>query len=127
MIDITPLPMTEADKRHHTERARQRGSVSIGMAGGTKTDMADMGLLFAETHAPFSPQDILVSPDGRVWVLRTQPVDVTEIVYDVFDGAGRRVDRVQLPAASHIVGFGTRAVLVRHDANGHVELRKFAL
>jgi hypothetical protein len=127
VIDITPLPMTEADKRHHTERARQRGGVSIGMTGGGKTDMADLGLLFAETKAPFNPQEVLVSPDGRVWVLRTQPLEVADIVYDVFDGAGRRVDRVQLPADSRIVGFGARAVLVRTDANGRFELRKFAL
>ena len=125
-IEITPLPMTEADKQAYRERAKAR-SASVGVAGGSGAGADDLGLLFAETKAPFNPQDVSVSPDGRVWVMRTQPFGVAEVVYDVFDRTARRADRIQLPAGSRIVGFGGASVLVRHEGNGRTELRKYAL
>jgi hypothetical protein len=49
-------------------------------------------------------------------------------VYDVFDGRGVRIDRVELPARSRVVGFGRGAVYVsERDADDLPHLRKYAL
>jgi sugar lactone lactonase YvrE len=123
-IAYTPLPMTEADRKHYAAAAGP--VVSVGLTGAARTDAAAMGLLFAETRAPFHPDDISVSPEGRVWVMRAQPFGLRAVVYDGFDSAGRRADRIELPAGSRIVGFGPGSIYVRHiDEAARCELRKY--
>jgi hypothetical protein len=126
IVDYTPLPMTEADKK--SVASNRRGSVGIGPAGGPATDLSKLPLLFAPTKPPFEPDGVLVSPDSLVWVLRTAHVDATTAIYDVFDGAGRRADRIELPGNTRIVGFGRGVVYARHvDPAGRCELRKYGL
>ena len=50
--------------------------------------------------------------DGRIWV-RTIPTKPTTggAIYDVIDGSGTLVDRVQVPAGTTIVGFGKGGVV----------------
>lgn len=50
--------------------------------------------------------------DGRVWV-RTIPTTATSggAIYEVIDGSGNLVDRVQVPAGTTIVGFGKGGVV----------------
>ena len=57
-----------------------------------------------------------MSPAGQVWVQRTTAAEVTDVVYDVFDSSGKRIDRVKLPDGSRVVGFGSWSVLVRSTA-----------
>jgi hypothetical protein len=124
IVEHDILPMTEADKQHYA--ATRKGTVGVGMTGGAKIDDASMGLLFAPTKAPFEPDDVQVSPEGRVWVMRARPIEARDVVYDVFDGAARREHRIQFPAGSRVIGFGPGSVYVRHnDEQGRCELRKF--
>jgi hypothetical protein len=96
------------------------------VSGGARTDSAATEMLFSSTRAPFDPDDVAVSLDGRVWVARTGPLGETTRTFDVFDHAGRRVDRLALPAEGRLVGFGSGAIYVRYPAaEGKVELRKF--
>ena len=126
VIDYVPLPMTEADKKHFA--SNRRGGVSIGPVGGPPTDLSKLQLLFAPTKPPFEPDGVLVSPDSVVWVLRTAPIDASAVIYDVFDGTGRRADRIELPGNARIVGFGQGVVYARHvDEAGRCELRKYGL
>ena len=126
VIDHTPLPMTDADKQKHA--SNRRGGVGIGPAGGPRTDVSKLALLFAPTKPPFEPDGVLVSPDARVWVLRTAPLDAGAVIYDVFDGTGRRTDRIELPGEARIVGFGRGAVYARHvDEAGRCELRRYGM
>ena len=125
VIDYSPVPMTDADKDHY-RRTVGRGTASVGMTGGARTDSAATDMLFSSTKAPFDPDDVAVSPDGRVWVARTGPLGETTQTFDVFDQAGRRVDRIALPAGGRLVGFGSGAIYVRYPAGeGKVELRKY--
>lgn len=59
--------------------------------------------------------------DGRIWV-RTIPTKPTTggAIYDVIDGTGKLVDRVQVPTGTTIIGFGTGGVvyLGGRDATG---------
>ena len=126
VVEYTPVPITEADKQRHA--ALTGGSVSIGQTGGTGGEMPALPTLFAATKPPFEPDDILVSPDSHVWVMRTQPFEAATTIYDVFDSQGRRVDRIQLPGGSRIVGFGRNAIYARsNSADGRCELRKYGV
>ena len=83
--------------------------------------------MFAATKPPFTPENVMVSPAGHVWVQRITAAHVTDVVYDVFDSAGKRMDRVKLPENSRVVGFGSSSLLVRFkDPAGRCELRKYA-
>jgi hypothetical protein len=59
--------------------------------------------------------------NGRIWV-RTIPTKPTTggAIYDVIDGSGKLVDRVQVPTGTTIIGFGTGGVvyLGGRDATG---------
>ena len=128
IIQYTPLPMTDTDKQDFAARRRARGGgVGIGRPGDPAPAQPLENMLFAETKAPFDAGDVTVSPDGRVWVLRAQPFGAKTALYDVFDGAGRRVDRVQVPAEGRIIGFGRGAVYVRMENSQGIELRKYSL
>ena len=125
-VAVTPLPMTEADKERYQSMRRGRGP-SIGRVGGGRADASGLEMMFAATKPPFAPENVVVSPAGQVWVQRTMPAEVTDVVYDVFDSSGKRIDRVKLPEDSRVVGFGSSSVLVRVKVPaGRCELRKYA-
>jgi hypothetical protein len=73
----------------------------------------------------FGPGAVRADADGRVWV-RTIPTKPTPggAVYEVIDRSGKLVDKVQVPAATTIVGFGAGGVvyLGMRDTKGvHVQ------
>lgn len=121
---VDTLPMTEADKRAHIA-ANAGGSVGVGMAGAASPAMQGANMLFAETKPPFDHDYVVVSPAGRVFVPRTVRAEQTEVIYDVFDGRGQRVDRILLPPTSRIVGFGAAAVYVREGSDAAFTLKSY--
>ncbi len=107
IVDHDPLPMTEEDKQAwRAKYGRGRGGAGAGMPGSASGQPAETTTLFAATKPPFEPDDIALSLDGRVWVKRSGALGAKSVVYDVFDQAGRRTARIELPAGSHVVGFG---------------------
>ena len=125
VYQVDVLPMTEADKQAFIAANPGRGA-SVGMStarGAAAPSTADR--LFAETRPPFDPEFVMVSPSGRVFVMRTMPTASTDVVYDVFDGRGQRVDRILLPATSRIVGFGSTTIYVREGASSGHALKKY--
>jgi len=127
VITYDVLPMTEADKAAFIANLGPGAGVGIGPAGGGRAPGAIGGSpVFAATKPAFFPDDVTVTPAGRVWVRRTGPHGATSAAHDIFDTAARRVDRVALPAAEQIVGFGTDAVYTREiAASGAETLRKY--
>lgn len=120
-IAVDVIPYTEQDR----EAARNAGggSVGVGRPGGASSP-ASIPQKFAPNKPPFFPNDVVVSPAGAVWVMRSAPFGATMVTYDVFDATGARTDRVAFPAGSRVVGFGAAAVYVREGA---ADLRKYAL
>ena len=89
---------------------------------------ADFKTEFAKVKPPFDPQEIVVGPDARVWVGRYLAANAKQVVYDVFDRRGARVDRVALPARSRVVGFGPSALFVAElDEDDLPHLKKYRL
>ena len=78
-----------------------------------------------ELKPPFLDKAAGVAPDGRLWVLRTRAHDDPVPTYDVFDGAGRVVERVALPPATRLIGFGKGTLyLARTDDDELVWLQR---
>jgi hypothetical protein len=76
----------------------------------------DQPVEWPDHKPPFLAGAALVAPDGRLWVLKTRAHDDPVPVYDVFDGAGRLVERIAIPARTRLAGFGRGVVfLVRTD------------
>jgi hypothetical protein len=127
-MSYTPIPVTDADK----EPTEGSGSATIGggPAGGRQTTMstADMKPEYAKVKPAFDPLDIVIAPDGRLWVGRQEAAGAKQAVYDVFDRKGARVDRVAFPARSRVVGFGASAVYAAElDADDVPRLTKYRL
>ena len=123
VIAHEPVPFTKEDRDLFNQSAPSAG---VGAAGsGSRANTADMDRKFAEFKPPFSPQDVTASPSGRIWVKRSRPFGAATVIYDVFDGAGNRVDRVDFPKDSRVVGFGAGSVYVREGSDKNVQLRKY--
>lgn len=126
-IAYTPVGVTDADREALAKNdaprvsgGRPRAPTTMGGAAFTPD--------FAKVKPPFEPNAIIISPDGRVWVGRYMPANAKQVVYDVFDRRGARVDRVAFPSRSHVVGFGPNAVFVAElDDDDLPKIRKYRL
>jgi hypothetical protein len=67
------------------------------------------GTQYAERHPMFDAGAVIAGPGGRLWVGRP-PEDGKPVLYDVFDGAGRRVSTVELPPGRRVVAVGRQNV-----------------
>ena len=77
---------------------------------------------------PFLAGAATVAPDGRLWVLKTRRHDDPVPVYDVFDRAGRLVERIAIPPRTRLAGFGGGAAyLIRTDADDLEWLGRYPL
>jgi hypothetical protein len=105
-----------------------RGPVGGGAAPGAPRaapaprgdPFADIPVEWPDYKPPFlaGAGAALVAPDGRLWVLTTRAHDDPAPSYDVFDAAGKRVERIVLPANTRLAGFGRGVVyLVRSDGD----------
>jgi hypothetical protein len=70
-IAYTPIPMTEADRRAYLARVPGGGTAGV-RSGGSGDGGINTGIepSFADTRAPFTTEDVFVSPDTEVWVQR---------------------------------------------------------
>ena len=127
-IDYTPVAVTDADRKAFD--AQGSPMVSGGRPGSTGMTAGggDSKVEFAKVKPPFDPDAVVAAPDGRVWVGRHVAAGSTQVVYDVFDRRGARVDRVALPARSKVVGFGRGVVYaVELDDDDLPRIRRYRL
>lgn len=127
-VAFQAVPVTDADREAFEE---QLGSGSPGVAQRGQrvaTTATSSATLFAATKPPFNHEEVVVAPDGRVFVMRYLPANAKRVVYDVFDERGARADRIELPERSRIIGFGANAIYVaERDADDLPTLRKYKL
>jgi hypothetical protein len=136
VIAHEPIPYTPAEKAAvegssaaSVSGGGTAGGAERGSAGGGRATPAPTPRVFAPNKPPFEPNgEAIVSPEGRVWVSRNLPEGAAKTIYDVFDGKGDRVDRVELPARNRVVGFGQGTIYAaERDDHGAVSLRKYSV
>ena len=129
-VAYTAVAVTEGDRKAF----ESSGTASI--SGGRRSSDGRTTMLsggnskpeFASVKPAFDPNEIVVSLDGRLWVGRHVGANSKQVVYDVFDRRGARVDRVALPARSRVIGFGPNAVFVSRLTDDDVPtLEKYPL
>jgi hypothetical protein len=130
----TPIKVTEADKKEVVEqRKRQRPMmISIGGGPGGRAPAANSNVQlpdpeFEEAKPPFSGNGaVVVTPEGEVWVQRTQPAGAKAPIYDVFDRAGKLAKTVTLNPKCVVIGFGKGTVyVVRTDEDDLQYLERY--
>lgn len=130
-VPVTPIRVTEADKKAFREaRSRTRPVVMAFGGGGARPPNVSLPTEdpeWPETKPPFSGQDaVMVTPEGEVWVERTRSASDNTPRYDVFDGAGRLTKVVTLRPRSRVVGFGKEvAYVARADEDDLQYLERF--
>ena len=88
---------------------------------------SDQPVEWPDHKPPFLAGAAIVAPDGRLWVLKTRAHDDSMPVYDVFDGAGRLVERIAIPQRTRLAGFSHVVFLVRTDADDLEWLGRYPL
>jgi hypothetical protein len=94
-------------------------SINIQRPQVVRADLADV----PDYRPPFRQGAVRADVEGNLWI-RTNKVVDGRPVYDVVNGDGRLIDRVQLPAFRTIAGFGPGVVYLGvRDSTGvmHVE------
>ena len=127
-ISHESIPYTSAEKQALTA-ASQANAAGVGIVGGERKSAASTPREFAPNKPVFEPNgEAIVSPDGHIWIARNLPAGESKTLYDVFDGKGERVDRVELPARTRVVGFGSGSIYaLERDERGAASLRKYKL
>ena len=91
--------------------------------GFTDADFPDVKPPFVEDYVGRS---MLVSYDGQVWVMRTSAFHAKTREVDVFDGAGKLVRRLSIPATNRVAGVGKSSIyVIRTDDDGLQWLERY--
>jgi hypothetical protein len=118
--DFAPLPGSEPISRATISIVDGRARPT------TETSLPPEVIYVAPSDLPdyqpaFATGALRADAQGRLWIrtIATTPLSGGAI-YDVLDGTGELVDRVQVPRGSTIAGFGNGGTvyLAVHDANG---------
>lgn len=134
-----PVPIREADKVEYLEQSgrdglrigvtNRNGEISMSMGrGGPQAPSRNLGDFdWPATKPAFVAGGLRVAPTGELWVERYVAAGAP-VTYDLFDGAGRLVRQVVLPAGRRFAGFGNGVVyLTREDDSGLVYLERYRL
>lgn len=131
VIESRPIPyervaVDDALKKQYREE-RERPTMA-----STSNGMQMMKMPFREpTEWPeFLPPyngSARFGPDGLLWIPRLTPAGRPPL-YDIIDGRGVLVERIELPARTKLIGFGANSVyLVRLDNDDLQYLQRHAL
>lgn len=103
-------------------RGGEGGGVRVGDGGGLPPVSFISPSELPDYRPAFGANATRADLDGNVWVrtTATRQGSAAGPIYDVINGKGELVDRVQLPAGRQIVGFGKDGVvyMVALDASG---------
>jgi hypothetical protein len=111
-VPYRPVRITDAEKEAWAERLSGSAvqMLSTGGAGRSrsfqlpKPDITDVD--FPDVMPPFPRDAAHVTPEGELWVKRSQAIGEKQHLFDVFNSDGERIVQVWLPEGRRLVGFG---------------------
>jgi hypothetical protein len=72
------------------------------------------------------PTTAITSPEGEIWVERSQPAGAPELI-DVFGPTGALVRQVRMPSKTRLVAVGAQGIYAaRTDADGLWYLQRYS-
>jgi hypothetical protein len=112
-----------------------RGALRITRTDGNGSGQASSGpppsqpaepqVDWPEQKPPFVPTSAITSPEGEIWVERSQPAGAPELV-DVFGPAGNLLRQVKLPPRTRLVAVGAKGIYAaRTDDDGLWYLQRY--
>jgi hypothetical protein len=140
-VSTPRVPVTRADKVAYTRRFLE-GSTIGGRAGANNAPSGESNMpaewltdeevnklvennKFAAVKAPITDAAPMLSPGGELWVERSMPHG-SPSEWDVFNSAGARVRRIQLPADRRLLSLGGNAVyLIAVDEDGFERVERY--
>lgn len=134
-IAFDRLKVTEKHKEQWRESRKQQTSIMISMNNGQRSvqtgpppkDAPDPGN-WPELLPPFLDNSVWIGPNGMIWVSRTRDAGDETPNYDVIDGSGKVVMKVELPKKTRLVGVGNGVVYAtRTDDDDLLYLQRYRL
>jgi hypothetical protein len=135
-VGFKPVPVTSADKKELEDRMKdRRGAFRVTRTDGNSSGQASSGpppsqpeepqVDWPEQKPPFVPTSAMTSPEGEIWVERSQPAGAPELV-DVFGPAGNLLRQVKLPPKTRLVAVGAKGIYAaRTDEDGLWYLQRY--
>jgi hypothetical protein len=136
-VAFTPVPVTNADKKALADRMKdRRGAFRVTRTDGNSSgqgssapppaEPAEPQVDWPEQKPPFVPSSAITSPEGELWVERSQPAGAPELL-DVFGPAGKLLRQVKMPKDTRLVAVGVRGIYAaRTDADGLWYLQRYS-
>ncbi len=112
-VPFRPVRITDAEKEAWAERlshstvqmvtdgSRRGGSRAFQLP---KPDITEID--FPDVMPPFLSDGAHLTPEGELWIQRTQPNSEQRPLFDVFNNDGERIGQVRLPEGRKLTGFG---------------------
>lgn len=117
-------------KQYREERERPTMALSYSRGGGSSMQLMTRPYQEPAEWPAFLPPYLgtsVFAPNGLLWIPRGTAAGKPPL-YDIIDGRGRLVERVELPPRTKLVGFGTNSVyIVRIDEDGLQYLQRHLL
>lgn len=142
-VSTPRIPVTRADKVAYTRRFLE-GTTIGGRAGANNAPSGESNLpadwltdervnelveanQFAAVKAATTDAAPMLSPAGELWVERSMPYG-SPSEWDVFNSAGVRVRRVQLPVDRRLLSLGRNAAyLIAVDEDGFEKVERYVI
>ena len=136
VVQNAPIPydrvrVDDALKRQYREELERPRMVMRGGSGGASTmEMMKMPYTEPVEWPEYLPPYLGVAvfgSDGLLWIPRATAAGQPPL-YDIINGQGKLVERVQFPPRTKLIGFGARSIyVVRLDEDDLQYLQRYAL
>jgi hypothetical protein len=117
-------------KQYREERERPVMAMMGGRGGGSSMQMTKMPFREPTEWPEYLPPyngNAVYAPNGLLWIPRLTAAGRPPL-YDIIDGKGALVERVELPPRTKLIGFGMNTVYIaRFDADDLQYLQRHAL
>lgn len=133
VIPATPVPVTAAEQKALMDSLRallDKQIEQVQKMGGANAPKMSAKILPPAKWAAVKPavSSVMASPDGRLWVMTAAPHTAKTSLFDVLDGRGALIGKVQIPAGESAIGLGRGTIYtMRKDDDDQQYVRRYVL